>query len=286
MKLWLFACLLSLCSASGTETVTMSRGAGSFSFTRADKSINVWYFVPEHTTPDMPVQIVMHGVKRDAERYRNDWQRHAAKHGFILVAPEFSETLFPGSDNYNLGGIMDGRGRRLKAEEGAFSFIVPVFEAVKQATGNQTQKFNLFGHSAGAQFVHRYLLFMPDAPVKTAVAANAGWWTMPDLSVRFPYGLQGSVLDEAGLKAALQRPLTVLLGTLDTDPNHPELRRTPEAMAQGPHRWARGHKFFEQAQASAKASGVPLAWKLETAPGVAHEDKGMAEVAVRLLYGR
>ncbi len=286
MKNGLFACLVCLWSASGAEPVTMPSGAGSFPFTRAGKTINVWYYVPGHVTRETPVQIVMHGVKRDAERYRNDWQRHAQEHGFILVAPEFSEALFPGSDNYNLGGIMDGKGRRMAAEKGAFSFIAPLFEAVKQATGSRTPKFNLFGHSAGAQFVHRYLLFMPDAPVKAAVAANAGWWTMPDLSVRFPYGLQDSPLDETGLKAALQRPLIILLGTLDTDPNHPELRRTPEAMAQGPHRWARGHKFFEEAQARARSFGIPLTWRLEAASGVAHEDKGMADFAVRLLYGK
>ena len=56
------------------------------------------------------------------------------------------------------------------------------------------------------------------------------------------------MVDEAGLKAMLQRPLVVLLGTADTDPNHPELRRTPEAMVQGPHRFARGNFFYTAGQ--------------------------------------
>ena len=41
--------------------------------------------------------------------------------------------------------------------------------------GVKTDLYKIYGHSGGAQFVHRYLL-MSDAPkVKTAVAANAGF---------------------------------------------------------------------------------------------------------------
>ena len=77
---------------------------------------------------------------------------------------------------------------------------------MKAATGNRSASYLLYGHSAGAQFVHRYLYFVPEARVAKVVAANAGWWTLPDLAVGFPYGLRGSVVHEAGLKAMLQRP--------------------------------------------------------------------------------
>ena len=84
----------------------------------------------------------------------------------------------------------------------------------------------------------------------------------------------------------LGRPLVVLLGTADTDPNHVHLRRTPEALAQGPHRFARGHFFYEAGQARAKELGVPFGWQLATAPGVDHNDQGMAVFAVRHLFGQ
>lgn len=266
--------------------VKMEAGAGKFDFARAGKTVPVWYYVPEDAPPDAPVLFVMHGVKRDADRYRNEWMPHAQKHGFILVCPEFSEASFPGADAYNFGGTVDAKGHPQPREQWAFSFLDPIFDAVKAGTGNRSARYFLYGHSAGAQFVHRFLYCVPDARVIKAVAANAGWWTLPDLQTKFPYGLRGSVVDEAGLKAMLQRPLVVLLGTADTDPNHPELRRTPEAMLQGPYRFARGNFFYEAGKKQAAALGVPFGWKLAMAPGVEHFDRDMAGFAVEWLFGK
>jgi poly(3-hydroxybutyrate) depolymerase len=264
----------------------MHSGSGRFDFSHAGKTLPVWYFLPENAKPDTPVLFVMHGVKRDAERYRDEWLPHAKERGFILVTPEFSEKDFPGSDGYNTGNMMDAKDKPRPQAEWSFSFLEPIFDVVKAATGNRSERYSIYGHSAGAQFVHRFMYFMPEARVDRAIAANAGWWTLPDLKVDFPYGLHGSIIDEAGLKTMLARPLVVLLGTEDTDPNHSNLRRTPEAMAQGPYRFARGQYFFATGERQAKALGVPLAWKLATAPGVGHVDKDMAPFAVDILFGK
>jgi hypothetical protein len=228
----------------------------------------------------------MHGVNRDADRYRDDWVPHARRHGFILVVPEFSQRAFPGDDGYNFGGTVDARGRPQPPDQWAFSLIEPIFDEVRKATQNRSEKFSLYGHSAGAQFVHRFLYFVPQARVDKVVAANAGWWTLPDETIDFPYGLRGSVVRQEALKEMLQRPLVVLLGTTDTDPRHANLRRTPQAMAQGPFRLARGQYFYEYGQRQATALGVPFGWKLATAPGIGHSDAGMAGFAVEWLYGK
>ena len=252
----------------------LAPGAGRFEVQHDGRTIPVWYFLPEAARADAPVLVVMHGVNRDADRYRDEWLPHARRYGFVLVAPEFSEAAFPGDAGYTLG------------TKGAFQWIEPVFDAMKAATGNRSERYHLYGHSAGAQFVHRFLYFVPGARVAKAVAANAGWWTLPDPAVDFPYGLKGSTVDAAALKTMLQRPLVVLLGTADTDPNHVHLRRTPEALAQGPHRFARGHTFFAAGKNRAAALDVPLGWRLATAPGVGHSDSGMAAFAVRELFGQ
>jgi poly(3-hydroxybutyrate) depolymerase len=260
-------------------------GQGRFEVQHGGKTILVWYFLPKDASSDTPVLFVMHGVNRDADRYRDEWVPQAEEYGFLLLVPEFSEKGFPGVESYNFGNTFDEQKRLKPRAQWTFGFLEPIFDFAKAATGNRSERYYLYGHSAGAQFVHRFLYFMPEAKVAKVVAANAGWWTLPDLEVDLPYGLRGAGLDTVALKAMLQRPLIVLLGTADTDPQDPNLRRTPEALAQGPHRFARGHFFYDAGKHRAESLDVPFGWQLETAPGVGHSDKGMAPYAARLLFG-
>lgn len=171
--------------------------------------------------------------------------------------------------------------------QGLWSFSVPaaLFADVRKRYGMETERFGLYGHSAGAQFVHRFLLFVPDAPIDRVVAANAGWYTMPDFTAEYPYGLRNSTVEEEALNALLQRRLTVLLGDADTLTDQDNLRQTPEAAAQGPHRYARGHRFFEVARDQAERLGIPFSWQLVTVPGADHDNARMAPAAVRHLLG-
>src|SRR5262249_18423379 len=148
----------------------------------------------------------------------------------------------------------------------SYTVIEHLFDHVKRVTGNQSTTYNIYGHSAGAQFVHRMVLFMPQARIHVAVAANAGFYTMPVDSIDYPYGIGQSPLTVDRLGTAFQRRLVVLLGTADTDPNHPELCKTSEAEAQGPHRFARGRRFFATAQAMARRLNARLNWRLATVP--------------------
>ena len=149
--------------------------------------------------------------------------------------------------------------------------------------GGDPARIALAGHSAGAQFVHRYLMYVPEARVGRVIAANAGWYTMPVRDVAFPYGLAGSGVDDAALRRALQRPLTVMLGTADNDPQHESLRRTPEAQAQGPHRLARGEAFVAAGRRAAAERGIASGWTLQRVDGVVHDNAGMAGPAAELL---
>ncbi len=69
----------------------------------------------------------------------------------------------------------------------------------------------LFGHSAGAQFVHRMVLALPEARFRLAVIGNAGFYTLPTDAgpaggFQFPYSLEGTPITEAERAKALQRP--------------------------------------------------------------------------------
>jgi len=253
-------------------------------FTHGGHTLRVWYFRSAATPADAPVLFVMHGVGRNAEEYLDDWIELATQKQFLVVVPEFSKAEFPGEEAYNSGNMFDKTGRPIPRERWSYSMIEPLFDALVPQLGHHRKDYMLYGHSAGAQFVHRFVYFMPEARYTRAVAANAGWYTLPSLDVAFPYGLKGSTIDVAALRAAWARPLVVLLGESDIDPKSSALRHTPEADAQGLYRFARGQFFYAQARAAAATSHAPFNWTLATAPGIAHSNKGMAPFAVHQFF--
>lgn len=276
----------------------LQSGSGQFTFHdargNADRPITVRYHMPDGYTPETPIVFVMHGASRAGQRYFDDWEEHAIAHGFLLVVPEFDADNYPGSQWYNLGNVFPdpdaaadqaAAGPANRNPESAWSFtaIEHLFDAVRAATGSTRTTFRIFGHSAGSQFVHRLLMTRPEAPVERAVAANAGWYTMPDESVAWPYGLGGSGIDAAGLAGFLQLPVTVLLGDADTVTTASNLRRTPEALLQGPHRFTRGHTFHAAARSAAEALEVDFGWALDTVPGAGHSNALMAARAAEIL---
>ncbi len=249
-------------------------------------ALPVFYVLPDKVEADTPVVIVMHGVNRDADRYRDEWAGLARRYGFIAVCPQFGTADFPGALGYNTGYFTTADGAPRPRAQWSFAAIEPLFDDVRARFGTDAARYTIYGHSAGSQFVHRYVLFTPEARIERAIAANAGWYTMPDTDIAFPYGLGATPIGAAGLAAALGKPLTVLLGTADTDRQDPDLRKTPEADAQGFHRFERGQAFHARGQDAAMAAGVPFGWNIQFVPGIAHSNAGMAKAAAALIAGR
>lgn len=258
--------------------------AARFVFTEWDgPDLPVYYQLPDKVTRDTPVVFVMHGVKRDADRYRDEWADLARQHGFIAVVPQFGKSDFPGSRGYNTGYFAQADGTPRPRALWSFAAIEPLFDDVRKRFGTDVPTYTIYGHSAGAQFVHRFVLFMPEARIEQAIAANSGWYTMPDPAIGFPYGLGAAPVDERGLTAALGKQLTVLLGTADIDRSDSDLRKTPEADAQGPHRFARGQAFYAEGERAATERKATFGWTLVTVPGVGHSNAKMARAAAEIL---
>ncbi|MEM7431032.1 MAG: alpha/beta hydrolase [Pseudomonadota bacterium] len=247
-------------------------------------ALPVWMFVPDHVDPQVaPILFVMHGAKRDPHRYLREWIEPADRNGLIIIAPEFSRDDFPGSGAYNRGGVLDDNGNRRDEAEWSFSAIEPLFDQVRTALESSRNSYSMYGHSAGSQFVHRFLFFKPQARVDRYIAANAGWYTFPSADIDFPYGLRGSGVTQQTIRNALAKQVIVLLGDADTDPNHSSLRRSPDAMRQGAHRFARGLRFFESAEHIAASQELPFQWSLDVVEGVAHSNGGMASAAAEWI---
>lgn len=280
------------CLANFPNKTPIEKGEGSFKMqesTGATKDdIQVFYYKPERWGPDRPVVIIQHGFQRDAKEYRDSWKVYADKYNILVICPQFSEEKYPGAQYYNMGNMSDNdndneKGSLQSKEKWTFSVIDHVITEVKQhfkATG----EFVLFGHSAGAQFVHRYMLFSDSDVFSHIIIANAGWYTMLDKTVDFPYGIKNIPMSDVELTKSFAKPVTILLGEKDNNSNHKLLRHNNLADKQGINRFERGMQFFYRAKEKASEMGVPFKWELVTVPGVGHDDVEMAKAAAKLIF--
>jgi pimeloyl-ACP methyl ester carboxylesterase len=278
----LFRLILTLC------VLTVGAAAAEESQWRFDgwagPAINVRTFVPEQATETTPIVIVMHGWSREAQRYFDDWKVLGEAQGFIVVVPHFPVEDFPSSHDYNLGHVFVQGTTRLRPQETwTFAAIEPLFDAVVADLGGNQTEYTLFGHSAGSQFVHRFLYYMPDARVSRYLAGNAGWYTMPDFDTEYPYGLEDAAISDEQLVAAFQKDVVILLGREDIDETDPDLRNTPEAKGQGKNRFARGLTYFSVAKINAEKLGVDLQWRLVIIERAGHKNAQMAPAAAAFV---
>ncbi|ACG79185.1 hypothetical protein PHZ_c2776 [Phenylobacterium zucineum HLK1] len=306
------------CPACGMALVPTADGppapgalpAGSGAFTvpggarREDARITVHYHRPASFRPDSPVLLVLPGTGRNGGPYRDAWTRLAEARGVLVAALAYPEDQYDFAA-YHLGGTV--RNLRLPPTGGAsvirlrdeeirfevetdrsrwlFGDFDRVFGVLAAAAGARRERYDLFGHSAGGQVLHRLALFHPTSRADRIVAANAGFYTLPDLSLAPLPGLKGTGLTPDDLRAALASRLTVLLGEEDNDPEGGgTMLHTPAIDRQGLHRLARGRTFFEAGRRAAAGLDAPFAWRLQTVPGVGHDFRGMARAAGELLY--
>jgi hypothetical protein len=235
----------------------------------------------------MPILFVFHGTNRSASSYLNAWIPLARTRKFVVITPEFTDELYPSNgdsnDYYNLGGVIVNK--VIQPEENwTFSIIEPIFDFVRSDIGSRQRVYDIYGHSAGSQFVHRFLLFKEESRVRRAVAANAGWYTIPDDNIDFPYGLKNSPQKQKGLQVFFAKEAYILLGTADTDPNDSDLRKTKEALLQGPHRYARGYYFMNELKKISAKEKFTLNWKIVEVEGARHSNGQMAPAAADILY--
>jgi poly(3-hydroxybutyrate) depolymerase len=286
VRLAMGAVLVAAMVAPAMAATPVPSGKWSFVFTdakgRADRPMRVYTYRPRQCDENCPIQFVMHGVNRNASDYRDYWELIADRHGLIVVAPEFTKANWPRGAGYNRGDV-DATDDR---EKWAFAAIEHLFDEVRVGQ----KDYRLFGHSAGAQFVHRFLYFVPANRASVVIAANAGWYTLPEwradkAKFKWPYAVAGSKVGEKEVRQAFSKRMVVLLAEGDVDPNDPNLDRTDGSLAQGANRVERGEAFFSAATSLAKGHGMPFAWELSYIPGVAHDGARMSRAAADLVYG-
>lgn len=249
----------------------------------AGPAMPVWYVRARTAGPDAPVLFVLHGVRRDADRYVAEWLGLAEQHGLVVVVPEYRGADFPGARNYNHGRLLTETGQLRPRGEWSWAVLEPLFDAIVARERLNARDYALYGHSAGAQYVHRHVLTGGGPRLRLAIAANAGSYMWPSADHDWPFGARGLPAGAFDPASAFAQPLVLLLGMGDNDPAHPTLPDQPEARAQGPHRLARGLNYFARSRAMA---GGRLAWRCALVPGVGHDNGAMAPFALALVLGQ
>ncbi|WP_156811991.1 heavy metal-binding domain-containing protein [Robiginitomaculum antarcticum] len=268
--------------------------------------IQVHYYKPERFNPDSSILLIIPGAGRNSVDYRNAWLGAAKDKNILIAALGYSEDDYDLAA-YNMGGVIrnfvaenvDNETRGVirvsdddikfqinpKREEWLFNDFDRIFESLKIATGSMAKTYDVFGHSAGGQIINRMALFYSKSQANRIVAANAGWYTLPELSRPLPTGLGGSPINESELANAFASKLTILLGENDnSDSAGGTLLRTPIIDEQGLGRLARGKNFYAVAKAQAQSFDVPFNWTLEIVPKAGHDFEVMSRAAANMLF--
>jgi poly(3-hydroxybutyrate) depolymerase len=252
-------------------TTRIPSGKGELTIPVDAYKLKVFTYRPKNYSADVgPLLMVFHGHSRNPDAYRDHAVELGDACGGLVVAPYFDETQFP-DRAYNHGNVLV-QGKVQPKDKWTFSLVSKLIEKIRASEGRAEMPYYLLGHSGGGQFVERLMALTELKPIR-AVAANPGSHLFPSRELDFPYGFGGlpqTLSDDNALKAYLAAPLTIYLGTADTDPNDPDLDRSKTALQEGPNRLVRGHRCFDLAKELAAIKGWDFNWRMAEATGVGH----------------
>jgi len=281
--------------------------------------------------------VIVNGTLRNADVYFASTVAAAEAAGAganetLIVAPQFLAT--PDAETYPLDAdvpVWTPEGwktgdRALRPENGPSSYEIA--DAIV-AAGLDRDRFPALrtvvvaGHSAGGQFVHRYIAFnrahamlrRAGIAVRYIVSNPSSYLYFDDRRLtadgvlapypcgqcadfnRYRYGLEepneygGAALAALGGADVMareygRREVAYLLGEADSDPTSDSLDKACGAMAQGATRLERGQRYFRYVQ-TLLGPEVLATHSLNIVPGVGHDHRAMflSPAGLALLFG-
>ncbi|NOU52868.1 hypothetical protein HG263_20395 [Pseudoalteromonas sp. JBTF-M23] len=297
-----------------TRDLKLHAGSGNY-FISGGKGhearlINVFYHVPRKFNATSRVLLVIPGAGRNAWSYRDSWIDASEQYNVLILSPAYAEDDYDFA-RYHLGGIVsnlvfnnqqalaDGKKTsqyRFKDEELLFDInhdaqswlfndFDRIFDSAIGALAGQQSNYDIFGHSAGGQILHRFAIFHPDSKAKRIVAANSGSYTIANREDGLPFGLKNSGLSDEHLHRSFAKSLTLLVGELDNESEtRGSMLHTPTVDKQGLGRLSRSNYFFAQSAQYAAHIGARVNWQHQVVKGVGHDFKQMSNAAAHYLY--
>ena len=242
--------------------------------------VEVFYITPEEINEDTKVIFVIHGNSRNAEDYLGAWIPYVLNKNVIVAAPQFTKTDFryffllemsesSGKINHNKNDYINNS-------------ISLFFNYMKSKFSLSTQTYSMFGHSAGAQFTHRFMLLSKDKRISNAVIANAGWYTFIT-NDEFPYGIKNSPINISNeqIKWFMSSKVNLLIGSEDIGSK--SVNSSKGAKLQGITRVDRANSYFNSLITSAEDRNYALRWNYKVLDNVDHDFKKVTPYAANIL---
>lgn len=265
---------------------------------RAHEHGNYHLYVPESYTAASDVVVVVHGTpgKNEdanavAQAFIERWTDFADTTASIIVAPVFDQEKYASKQGV-YGGYRGLYGREVGADE----FLHQILAQVDLIAPTSEQRFYLYGFSAGGQFANRYVVRHPDRVLGVIIGA-AGRYAFPEdrlygEEVKWHYGM-GSINteikwpngeetkiniepDPEGWARAASRPITIIVGSEDEDPQpcrpaycgHDRTQTTRKAI---------GFKWFADMGMFAGSKGYTSQMDYEIVRGVGPNPAGLTD---------
>ena len=274
LKIFLYALFF---SASYTNATEIKQTTYAY-WNKPD--IELFYITPKKIDKDTELLFVMHGNDRNAKDYISAWIPHIKNKNIIVVAPRFDKRnyrYFFLLESANSSGVINNN-----SNDYINSSISSFYNFFKSKFSLNTNKYMMFGHSAGAQFTHRYMLLSNDKRISNAVVANAGWYTFLN-GADFPYGINNSPIDitPSDIRWFMSNRSTLLIGGNDISLN--DVNSSRGAINQGRTRLDRANNYFNVMIDIADKENIPLRWTYKVVDRVGHDYKKMTFQAAKIL---
>jgi len=251
-------------------------------------------YIPRSIEKPVKILVLIHGsigareAAVDCARvFLGSFISEARQRGLILLAPVFDKENFQGP-----GGGYRGLFGRLIGADGFVNEILTEYQ-------NQFRDFNgriyLYGHSAGGQFVSRYIV-RHHAKVIAAVISAAGTYAFPDPKIPWADGMMpfhrqmlwpgdkeprdvSIVPDPNGWLAASMIPVTVLVGEKDAT------KIALSDFQKGSSPITRAICWVEDMNALAAAACKQGRARIKIVEGAGHWSAPMVPIGMKCLFG-
>ncbi|MDX5361974.1 MAG: hypothetical protein LPL00_10870 [Alphaproteobacteria bacterium] len=221
--------------------------------------------IPARAVPGAAPLVAIHGISRNAGEHLRAYRALAESSGRILIAPRFRSPAHP-------------RYQQLGTEERpADRALIGILDEVAAGLARPARPVILIGFSGGAQFAHRFAMAHPERVAALGLGA-AGWYTLPDAALPYPFGLGGGTSRAAEARENLDRflslPIHVHVGALDLARDD-VFRSDPHLdAAQGATRVERAARWARAVEGAARSRGLASRVTFELLPGCAHDFTG------------